>query len=206
MPRSAFKITMKEAKTGFFRSRIILDAVEKGVFEANRQVGGRVRTTARRDMKLATPYRTKSALKGEALKSYEARRSIWRRLGSHPGKEPSLGFRPSRENTPPRYHHKGKKLNIRNAVVFVQVKNRFKSNSVVIGPTRFARTSGTPVPQLHEHGGVGPPRYRGQRPRKYPLRQFMRPALNKNKAKIKEIYARKIGKAFSRKRTRRAAA
>ena len=203
MPKTIFNMTMKEAKEGFFRPRVINDAVQRGLFEANGQVGGRIRLTARRSMRLATQYRSKSHLKGAALKSHNVRRRRWRAAGAKPRLEPQLPFRPSKPFTPPRYHKKGASLNIRNSIVYAQAARLMKSPAVIVGPTRLSGTSGTPVPALHEHGGTAPPKYRGQKPRKYPPRPFMSAALLVNKDHIEKIYARKINQAFSAGKRRR---
>jgi len=203
----AFKISLKEAKDGFFNPKLIFDPVARGIREANGHLGGRIRKTAQRLMKPGTPYRTKSQLSAEALKVYERKRVQWHIHGSVPGKEPSLGTRPSKPGTPPRYIQKGARRNIRSAIIYREQRKRLGFDTVMIGPWKFSGVTGTPVTQVHEHGGMLPPLpFPGSKPRHYKPRPYMSKALTNNKKFIKTQYKQKIAKAFRTARKERRAA
>lgn len=167
------RLTIKEAKAGFFRVGKTMSRMERIAFKVNKRYGGYVRKVARNSMKRVRRRTSLNQLSPEQLADYNAARRRWHK-GGRRWREPQLPPEPSRPGEAP-----GVVAGQLKKFLFYVQHTEYGRPSVIIGPVRLeggSRNKGE-VPSLHENSGTG--LGSGFISVRFPQRPYMGPAAEK---------------------------
>ncbi len=163
------KLSIKEAKAGFFDRDAVIDQVDKTAAQGASRWGAFVRRTARTSIRKAR-RKTMAELTTDERQRFRIYESLNRRGELHGQSKPKLPLASSKPGEPPR----SIRGDLKQFLFFAYDPER---RSVVVGPAKLNGKQGN-APQVLEEGGYAVT-HRGERVR-IEERPYMDPAFDKN--------------------------